>query len=74
MRASLPLAWPGRASVAAVCRWFADGRRRRAAIRELRRVSDDQLRDIGIARGEIEEVVDMLMARGQAQRDDEFMV
>jgi uncharacterized protein YjiS (DUF1127 family) len=65
VRASLLLAWPGRASVAALRRLFAEGRRRRAAIRELQRVSDDQLRDIGIARGEIEEIVDTLMARGR---------
>jgi len=69
-RVSLPLAWPGRAWFAAARRWFAEGRRRRAAIRELQRVSDGQLRDIGIARDEIEEVVDALMARGRAQRVD----
>jgi uncharacterized protein YjiS (DUF1127 family) len=70
-RASLPLAWPGRASVAALRRWFSDGRRRRAAIRELQRASDEQLRDIGIARDGIEEIVDTLMARGRARRDDD---
>jgi uncharacterized protein YjiS (DUF1127 family) len=62
-RASLPLAWPEWRSFAALRRWFAEGRRRRCVIRELQRVSDGQLRDIGIARGEIEEVVDTLLAR-----------
>ena len=35
--------------------------RRRAAIRELVRLGDGALRDIGIERGEIEDVVDELM-------------
>jgi uncharacterized protein YjiS (DUF1127 family) len=38
------------------CPW-----RRRAAIRELDRLSDRELRDIGIDRGEIDAVVDELM-------------
>jgi uncharacterized protein YjiS (DUF1127 family) len=67
-RASQPLTWPGRAWFASARRWLAEGRRRRAAIRELQRMSDDQLRDIGIARDAIEEVVDTLMARGGARR------
>jgi uncharacterized protein YjiS (DUF1127 family) len=67
-RATLPLIWPGRAWFARARGWFAEGRRRRAAIRELQRVSDGQLRDIGIARDAIEEVVDTLMARGRARR------
>jgi uncharacterized protein YjiS (DUF1127 family) len=62
-RASLPLGWPGRTSFTALRRWFSEGRRRRAAIRELQRVSDGQLRDIGIARDEIEEVIDALLTR-----------
>ena len=73
-RATLQLIWPGRAWFASARRWFAEGRRRRAAIRELQRVSDGQLRDIGIARDEIEEVVDALMARGRARRGDELMM
>jgi uncharacterized protein YjiS (DUF1127 family) len=35
--------------------------RRRAAIRELDRLSDRELRDIGIERGDVEAVVDELM-------------
>ena len=63
-----PLAWPGRTGLAAVGRWFAAARLRRGAIRELHRLSDGQLRDIGIARREIDEVVDGLLARGRARR------
>jgi len=37
--------------------------RRRESIRELHRLSDRELRDIGIARGEIEGVVNELMTR-----------
>ena len=58
--------WPGWASVAEICRWFAAARRRRLAICELYRLSDERLRDIGIERGEIAGVVDALMA---AERD-----
>jgi len=54
--------WPGRAFLAEIHRWFATARRRRLAICELHRLSDERLSDIGIARGEIAGVVDALMA------------
>jgi len=46
--------------------WFATALarpwRRHATIRELHRLSDRELRDIGIERGQVEDVVDELMA------------
>jgi uncharacterized protein YjiS (DUF1127 family) len=50
-------------------RRLADEWRRRAIIRELQRLDDRLLRDIGISRGEIEEFTDaMLTAHGQSQQ------
>lgn len=43
---------------------FLKARRRRLAIRDLGTLSDRQLNDIGIARPQIPEVVDGLLARG----------
>ena len=63
-----PFDWPGRTALAALRRWFAAARLRRGAIRELRRLSDGQLCDIGIGRCEIDEVVDELLARGRLPR------
>lgn len=42
---------------------FDRAQSRRAAIRELSRLSDGQLADIGISRGQIREVVDGLMRK-----------
>ena len=42
--------------------------RRRAAIRDLDRLGDRGLRDIGIERGEIDSIVDELMDRGLRTR------
>ncbi len=47
-----------------------DRRRRRGAIRDLRRMSDLQLTDIGIERHRISEVVDGLMAKNAAKDED----
>ena len=44
------------------------GRRRRSAIRDLRSLSDRELRDIGIERHQIVEVVDGLLAREASTR------
>jgi uncharacterized protein YjiS (DUF1127 family) len=50
-------------------RRLADEWRRRAIIRELQRLDDRLLRDIGISRGEIEEFTDaMLTAHCQSQQ------
>jgi len=47
---------------AKIFRWLTTARRRRLAICELHRLSDERLCDIGLARGEIASVVDALMA------------
>jgi uncharacterized protein YjiS (DUF1127 family) len=50
-------------------RLLADQWRRRTIIRELQRLDDRLLRDIGISRGEIEEFTDaMLTAHRQSQQ------
>ena len=50
---------------------FVRAHKRRAAIRDLSRLSDRQLRDVGIRREQIREVVDGMLARadGQANHD-----
>jgi uncharacterized protein YjiS (DUF1127 family) len=48
-------------------RW-AEGRRRRAAIRELRAVCDRTLKDMGLTRGEIVAAVDGRIHRGKQVR------
>lgn len=53
--------------VAAAC-WLLDQWRRRAVIGELGRLNDHHLRDIGIERGEIEEVAEVMVRRQRARR------
>jgi uncharacterized protein YjiS (DUF1127 family) len=55
-----PLGW---SRVARPIRWLRQQWRRGAAIRELQRIDDRQLRDMGIDRNGIEAVIDELMRR-----------
>ena len=48
-------------AIAAVGKWFVRRSRRAGAIRELSRLSDHMLKDIGVHRGEIREVVEALL-------------
>lgn len=50
-------------AIARIARWGAKGHRRRASIAQLHSLSDRQLRDIGIERYRIAEVVDAMQAR-----------
>ena len=62
-RQSAPYGLPARhhsAWLAAAFERLARPWRRRESIRELQRLSDRELHDIGIARGEIESIVDEL--------------
>jgi uncharacterized protein YjiS (DUF1127 family) len=54
-------AWGYVTRLAAAVARFARPRRRRAAIRDLHRLGDRALRDIGIGRGEIDAIVDEMM-------------
>ena len=56
-------AWSYVAWLAAAVHRLARPRRRRAAIRDLHRLGDRELRDIGIDRGEIDSIVDEMMER-----------
>jgi uncharacterized protein YjiS (DUF1127 family) len=49
--------------LAAAVGWFVDQWRRTQAIRELNRLSDHHLRDIGIARADIEAVAEEMIRR-----------
>lgn len=54
----------GSSSVAAALRWLLDRRQRAQVIRELNRLSDHHLLDIGItARGDIETIADAMVRR-----------
>lgn len=55
-----PLGW---SRVVRPIRWLRQQWRRGAAIRELQRIDDRQLRDMGIDRNGIEAVIDELMRR-----------
>lgn len=55
--------WALRAQLARVFHWLRQQWRRGAAIRELQRIDDRQLRDMGIDRNGIEAVIDELMRR-----------
>jgi uncharacterized protein YjiS (DUF1127 family) len=48
--------------------WLRDQWRRRAVIGELNRLNDHFLRDIGIERGEIDDVADTMVRRQRADR------
>jgi uncharacterized protein YjiS (DUF1127 family) len=48
---------------AAAVRWAADRWNRIHAVRELNRLGDRHLRDIGIVRGDIEAIVDEMISR-----------
>ena len=52
----------------AAIEWLLDQWRRRAVIGELSRLNEHHLRDIGIERGEIEEVADTMLRRSRANR------
>jgi uncharacterized protein YjiS (DUF1127 family) len=54
-----------RLNVFTVVRWLQDGRRRRAAIRELNRLNDYYLNDIGISRDDIDAIVDKSLRERQ---------
>jgi uncharacterized protein YjiS (DUF1127 family) len=62
------LQWLGAAPLVAAIHWLEDGWRRRQVIRELNRLDDRELRDIGFVRGEIEEVADAAVKRFRADR------
>lgn len=51
-------------------RWIAEHRARQGAIRELCRMPGWRLRDMGIDRGRIPEIVDGLLARNRALAAD----
>jgi uncharacterized protein YjiS (DUF1127 family) len=54
-----------RLNVFTVVRWLQDERRRRAAIRELNRLNDYYLNDIGISRDDIDAIVDKSLRERQ---------
>jgi uncharacterized protein YjiS (DUF1127 family) len=54
-----------RLNVFTVVRWLQDERRRRAAIRELNRLNDYYLDDIGISRDDIDAIVDKSLRERQ---------
>lgn len=63
-RQARPLRDPGIGGLAAPLHWLADQWRRLQAIRELNRLSDHHLRDIGIsARGDIEAIAEAMIRR-----------
>jgi uncharacterized protein YjiS (DUF1127 family) len=49
--------------IAGAFRWLTDEWRRAEAIRELNRLSDHHLKDIGIARADIESVAEVMIRR-----------
>jgi uncharacterized protein YjiS (DUF1127 family) len=51
-----------------VFRWVQDVRLRNATIREMYRLNDDYLDDIGIKRGDIRPIVDAMMKRLRERR------
>jgi uncharacterized protein YjiS (DUF1127 family) len=55
--------WSFRVQPARLLGWLSRPWRRRAAIHELQRCDDHQLRDMGIGRDEIAAVIDELMRR-----------
>lgn len=57
-------------TVARIVRWGARRHRRRTSIAQLHSLSDPQLRDIGIERYRIAEVVDAMQAREAAAHPD----
>ena len=67
-RGGFPPRRPGGFPFLAVVYDFADLWRRRAVIRQLDRLNDHYLRDIGISRGEIDAVADTLLQRWQAAK------
>jgi len=58
-----PLPWRGAAALEAAIRGFIDRSRRRQTIRELRKLGDHRLRDIGIEPGQVEAIADDMVRR-----------